>query len=75
MATGQGRRPGRPAKYKWDLLTNGEQWVLYQGKDFQSELASFRALVWSTAARKGLGVVTSIDKHQKSVTFTFKEQS
>lgn len=67
------KRPGRPPKYDWDLLADGQPHVLYAGKDFVSDLASFRALVHSTAARRGLKVTTSIDKSQKSVAFTFRK--
>lgn len=66
------KRPGRPPKYDWDLWTDGQPHVKYQGKDFSSDLASFRALVHSTAARRGLKVATNIDKAQKSVSFTFR---
>lgn len=68
------KRPGRPAKYDWDSLVDGSQHVLFQGSDFDSELPSFRALVHSTAHRRGKKVATSIDTRNKSVTFTFRDE-
>lgn len=62
---------GRPPTYDWDKLSDGQVWVRYKGIDFQSEVASFRALVHRTASAKGLKVETSIDKNAESVTFRF----
>ena len=51
---------GRPPKYNWDLWTNGENWVLTQGEDFDSTVHSFRTLVHRTRKVRGLKARTHI---------------
>lgn len=67
------RRRGRPPKYNWDDLFDGEIHVFYQGTDFDTSPTSFRALVHRTAgAREGdWKAETRIDKNAKSVLFKF----
>jgi hypothetical protein len=50
---------GRPPKYDWDLLTNGEVWSGKQGIDFTARLDSFRIYLHEVAAARGLKVKTA----------------
>lgn len=56
------RRRGRPPKYDWDTITDGQIHVLRQGRDFQTSAVSFRALCHRTAAARSLGLETRIQK-------------
>lgn len=53
---------GRPPKYDWDELFDGQTWVLEAGKDYPrtSSARSIRSSVYSAAHRRGVRVVTSI---------------
>lgn len=42
-------RRGRPPKYDWDKYFDGQRHVLHKGRDFDTRVESFRALVHRTA--------------------------
>lgn len=63
------RKRGRPAKYDWDKYSDGQNWVLFRGRDFETSLSSFRALVHSAARSRGLKAETSLDNKSESVSF------
>lgn len=65
------KRRGRPPKYDWELLGDGQLHVLYEGQDFETSCTSFRALVHRSANARGLKADTRIDKNAHSVAFTF----
>lgn len=56
------RHRGRPPKYNWDQITDGQIHVLRRGRDFDTSAISFRALAHRTATARGLKVETSIQK-------------
>lgn len=65
------RHRGRPPIYDWDTYSDGQNWVCYQGTDFQTSPTSFRALVHRTANSRGMKAQTIINKEDKSVAFHF----
>lgn len=50
---------GRPAKYDWELFTNGETHVLREGVDFECTAESFVILVRRTARVRRIAVDVS----------------
>jgi hypothetical protein len=54
---------GRPAKYRWDLWTDGGEWFLRHDEDFDCTAESFVVLVRRTARARGL----SVDVHRVSL--------
>lgn len=56
------RHRGRPPKYDWDKITDGQIHVLRKGRDFDTSAVSFRALAHRTATSRGMTVTTNIQK-------------
>lgn len=54
------RRRGRPPKYDWDTITDGQIHVLRKGRDFPTSAVSFRALCHRTADVRNLDLETRI---------------
>ena len=52
------RGRGRPPKYDWEKLSDGQPKVLVHGRDYQVATPSFRSAVYAYAARFGLDVKT-----------------
>lgn len=50
---------GRKTIYDWDTWTNGEEWHLIRGEDYEVSDASMRRSVSSHAQRHGLLATTS----------------
>lgn len=65
------RKPGRPPIYPWETWTNGEQWEVTQGEDFQSSVRSFRVLLYVTARARDLRVTVRVARASNVVTFQF----
>lgn len=75
------RTRGRPPKYDWDKYFQNESgsdspgWhVLVRGRDFQTKVQSFRALVHSTARGRNDGpwrAETQIKEAEGQVAFRF----
>lgn len=42
------------AKYDWDTLLDGSNWLMVQGKDFDCSIKSFRNRCYRYATEKGL---------------------
>lgn len=55
-------RLGRPPKYNWDEITDGQVHVLRKGRDFPTSAVSFRALCHRHASSRGMTVQTHIQK-------------
>lgn len=53
---------GRPTKYDWDTILNGEVWRLTQGEDFQVPPDQFRRAVIGKARAWGIKVQTTVDR-------------
>lgn len=51
---------GRPPKYDWDALFNGEEQFCWPEQDFTCSPASFRALVYRTAAVRNLEMAAPV---------------
>lgn len=62
LSTFPTRHRGRPPKYDWDEITDGQIHVLRKGRDFQTSAVSFRALAHRTASARGMRVTTTIQK-------------
>lgn len=69
------RRRGRPPKYDWDPLFDGEIHVWFKGEDFQVSPASFRALVHRTASARDGNWKAETRIVGDSVMFRFDEGS
>lgn len=65
------RPRGRPQKYDWDSLFNGEEQFCWPGQDFQCAPASFRALIYRTVAVRNLRLLAPVhlDKNTGLVRF------
>lgn len=55
-------RRGRPPKYDWDAIADGQVHVLRKGRDFHTSAVSFRALCHRTKQARGMGLETTIQK-------------
>jgi hypothetical protein len=76
------RQRGRPPKYNWDRYFEPQQdtglpgqYILQQGRDFQTKPASFRALVHATARNRTDGgpwrAETQVEEETGRVLFRF----
>ena len=48
------------AKYDWDTLLDGNNWLMVQGKDFDCSIKSFRNRCYRYATEKGLMCSTQV---------------
>ncbi len=48
------------AKYDWDTLLDGNNWLMVQGKDFDCSIKSFRNRCYRYATEKGLMCSTHV---------------
>lgn len=62
---------GRPPKYDWERLTDGQARRLFKDTDFDAELHSFRTMVHRKARDMGLKAHTKINEADASITIQF----
>lgn len=63
---------GRPPKYDWQHLTDGQARRLYKDTDFDAELHSFRTMVHRKARDLGMKAHTKINEADLSITVQFQ---
>jgi len=52
------------SKYHWDTWLDGSIWKITQGKDFMTSPGSIRCSVIAAAKRRGLQVITHVNKNE-----------
>ena len=65
---------GRPPKYPWGLWTNGHEWVLDQGVDFDCTTESFGILARRQARIMGVKVHISRSNSRIWIRFELPEE-
>lgn len=61
------RGRGRPPKYDWGRLLNGDRWSLKRGNDFDCDPGSLLALVRTTARKQGKTVKCNVTEDSVTI--------